>query len=114
MIVYVSIPYSIEHLSTQNAALAQLNKQLAGFYKRNPRWAAVNALYSVYNNPNLMEDSGSRQITYKQLYSTVAVLMKSASAHIIIKNPGWEYSDIVLAECACANQTKTPTIFEDV
>lgn len=41
-------------------------------------------------------------------------LMKSAQTHIVLRTPGWEYCDIVLAECACAAQLGIPTIFEDV
>ena len=114
MIVYISIPYSLEHLSTQNTAITHLNRILAGFYKRNPTWAAVNALYTIYNNPNMLEDANSRQVTYKQLYGTVGLLMKSANAHVVIRVPGWEYSDIVMAECACAGQLGIMSLSEDV
>lgn len=114
MIVYVSAPYALEHLSTQNAAICKLNRSLAGIYKRNPTWAAVNALYSFYTNPNTSEDSMLHKPTYKVLYWMVHSLMKSAQVHIVLRTPGWEYCDIVLAECACATQLGIPTIFEDV
>lgn len=115
MIVYVSAPYSLEHLFTQNTAIMQLNRSLAGFYHRNPKSAAVNALYTIYNNPNLMEDNkGTKQVTYKTLYQTVGVLMRSAQIHVVLRVQGWEYSDIVMSECACAAQLGIPTVFEDV
>lgn len=114
MIVYVSAPYSLEHLFTQNTAITQLNRSLAGFYHRNPTWAAVNALYTVYNNPNIMEDSGQKVITYKTLFSTVSTLMRASQVHVVLAVPGWEYSDIVLSECACAAQFGIPTVRETV
>lgn len=114
MIVYVSTPYHLEHLATQNAAICSLNKSLAIFYKRNPRWAAVNALYSFYNNPNGTEDKQLAKPGYKMLFGIVLSLMKSAQAHIVLREPGWDYCDIVLAECACANQLGIPTLFEYV
>lgn len=114
MIVYVSVPYSLEHLFTQNTAITSLNRNLANFYKRNPRWAAVNALYTVYNNPNIIEDKGSKTVTYKTLYGTVGLLMRSTNIHVVLRVPGWEYSDVVMSECACAAQLGIPTVFEDV
>jgi hypothetical protein len=114
MIVYVSTPYSIEHLSTQNAAVCKLNRALAGIYRRNKGWAAVNALYSFYNNPNGTEDNQLASPKYKVLFGIVNTLMRSAQVHIVLRTPGWEYCDIVLAECACAAQLGIPTVFEEV
>lgn len=114
MIVYVSAPYSLEHLSTQNSAITNLNKSLGSFYKRNPKWAAVNALYSFYNNPNVGEGSVIHKPSYKVLYDMVQSLMRSSQVHVVIRTPGWEYSDIVMNECACAAQCGVPTVFEDI
>lgn len=114
MIVYVSVPYSIEHLSTQNAAVCHLNRTLASIYRRNPSWAAVNALYSFYNNPNGTEDNQLAKPQYKVLFGIVQSLIRSAQVHIVLKVPGWEYCDIVLAECACATQLGVPTVFQDL
>lgn len=114
MIVYVSSPYTLEHVSTQNGAIIKLNKALGSFYKRNPKWAAVNALYSFYNNPNVAEDSAMHKPSYKVLYGMAHTLMKSAQVHVVLRTPGWEYSDIVMNECACAAQCGVPTVFEDI
>lgn len=113
MIVYVSTPYTLEHLSTQNTAICTLNRSLAFFYKRNPRGAAVNALYTFYNNPNGSEDNQLAKPGYKMLFGIVQSLMRSAQVHVVLKKPGWEYCDIVLAECACAAQLGIPTVTED-
>ena len=106
MIVYVSTPYSLEHPHTQRAALVSLNKALAGVYKRNPTWACVNPLYSIYNPQPTNPD-------YMALFVLMETLMRSAQAHIVIRSPGWEYSDVVLAECAHAAKLGIPTVFEE-
>ena len=106
MIVYVSTPYSLEHTSTQKRALVSLNKALGGIYKRNPKWACVNPLYSLYNPEPTKPD-------YAALIITIETLMKSSQAHIVVRVPGWEDSDVVLTECAVAAKHGVPTVFED-
>ena len=106
MIVYVSVPYSLEHISTQRRALESLNKTLAGVYKRNPKWACVNPLYSFYSPQPTKPD-------YTALIVTIETLMRSSQAHIVVRVPGWEYSDVVLTECAIAAKHGVPTVFED-
>lgn len=114
MIVYVSSPYTLEHLGTQNIAINRLNKTLAGIYKRNPTWACVNALYSFYNNHNVEKGSPLEKPTYKVLFGMVESLMKSSQVHIVSAVHGWEYSDIVIAECACAAKYGIPTVYEEL
>lgn len=108
MIVYVSTPFLLEHQDTKNIAIARMNRFLGKFYKANPRWTAVNSLYSVYNNP-LVED----QVTYKHLYTTSALLIRASGLHVTLMAPGWEYSELVLNERHLAMTLKTPMIEAD-
>ena len=106
MIVYVSTSYSLEHANTQRGALVSLNKTLAGVYKRNPNWACVNPLYSFYSPESTKPD-------YAALFVLIETLMRSSQVHIVVRSPGWEYSDVVLTECAIAAKHGVPTVFED-
>lgn len=108
MIVYVSTPFLLEHQDTKNIAIARMNKFLGKFYKANPRWCAVNALYSIYNNP-LLEDAA----TYKNLYSTAGLLIRGSQMHVTLKAPGWEYSELVLNERHLAMSLNLPMIEAD-
>lgn len=114
MIVYVSAPYALDHPSTQDRAIVRLNKTLAGIYKREPSWACVNALYSFYNNHNIEKGSPLEKPTYTVLFGMVESLMKSSRIHIVIATPGWEYSDVVITECALAAKYKIPTVYEEL
>lgn len=105
MIVYVSTPFLLEHQDTKNIAIARMNKFLGKFYKANPRWVAVNSLYSVYKNPSMQD-----QITYKHLYAASAALIRSSGMHITLMSPGWEYSEIVLNERHLAMTLKMPMV----
>lgn len=111
MITYISIPYSVEHLSTQNSAIKTLNKYLATFYKRNPNMAGVNTLYSIYNNPLL---DPKHKIGYKEVYSTAKILLDSSLALIVLKVPNWDYSDIVMNEISYFSSLNRPILYEDL
>ena len=114
IIAYISYPYSLDHKDTQSIAAKGLGTTLAAFYKRNPTWACVNPLYSFHNNPYAEKGSPLETPTPAVLKGLIEVLMKSATVHIVVRKPGWEYSDIVMAECACANKFGIPTHYEDV
>jgi hypothetical protein len=93
MIAYISVPFLLDNQETKNKALKQLNGFLGKFYRDNPDKAAVNCLYSVYDNP-LLQDKA----TYRDVYSASELLIRSAEIHITLNVPGWEYSELVLNE----------------
>lgn len=106
MIVYVSTPYSAQHLESITRARAAMQKYFANFYKLNPKAAAVNAIFSFPNDITTLTD--------KEIFTAAVPLMRSSGLHIVLRQPNWGYSPILIQECALAHSLNIPTTFEDI
>lgn len=112
MIVYFSYPYAINDSMSQRHAIIQLQKHMGRFKRLNPRMTPVNALLSVYDNPDFTKN---KLVTDEKLiFASARLLLDSSSAHVMIKGNGWEYDDIMKNECGYSlTYKKIPVLEED-
>jgi len=110
MIVYVSYPYAIQGntLESRNRAIKELNRIFAKLYATNPTWCFVNGLFSTYNNPDFKDSDPFKGILYAS-----KTLLDSSSHLIIVRTPGWDYSDIVIQEGKYAYIKNLPITYLD-
>jgi hypothetical protein len=108
MIVYVSYPYAYDNLESRNKAIESLNKLFAKLYKTNTTWCFVNSIFSTYNNPDL-NTTDMRKATF---FSS-KTLLDSCSHVIIVRKPGWDYSEIVTEEGRYAYVKNLPISYID-
>lgn len=108
MIAYIAVPYSFQSLASQNEAIVYLNKHIAHFSKKNPKYTAVNALYTLYKNPFAPDGP----VVDKLAYPVCRTLIDSADVFVVVQLPGWEYSDILSNECAYAAHVRKPMTYE--
>lgn len=114
MIAYVSFPYSLQHPATQEVAIAGLGKVLAKLYKDKPNYVFVNPLYTFHKNPYAEKGSSLFEVKPVIVQALIETFMKSADLHIIVRHPGWEYSDVVLSECAVSNRLGMSTLYYEL
>jgi hypothetical protein len=108
MITYFSVPYSFQSLATQNTAIVKLNEYLGTLLRVNPKVIPVSALFSVYKNPYLHGN-----IKDEQAYPICKTLIDSSEVLIVLRLPGWEYSDIVLNEAGYAASLDKVILYAD-
>jgi hypothetical protein len=108
MITYFVVPYSFQSLTTQNNAIVRLNEHLGGFMRRNKNVTPVSALFSVYKNPY-----SQGNIRDEAAYPICRTLIDSCDIVVVLRLPGWEYSDIVMNEIGYAIHAKKVIIYED-
>jgi hypothetical protein len=101
MLIYFSHPYAIGHRDSQRTAILGLNKAIAMYVKENKDSYAVNALYNEYGDRVALEDS---------IYMQAGTLIRASNALIVIKAPGWEYSNVVAQEIIYAESIKKPIL----
>lgn len=108
MIVYVSYPYAYNNLESCNHAIESLNKLFAKLYKSNKTWCFVNGLFSTYNNPDIVTTDKR-----KSTFFCSKILLDSANHVIIVRKPGWDYSEIVTEEGRYAYVKNLPISYID-
>lgn len=109
MIAYIAIPYSVQSIATQNEAIITLNKHFGKLIANNPSIIPVNALYSVYKNPQM--GPITRDV---EVYPACRTLIEACNIFIVLRDKGWEYSDIIMNETAYAANIHKPIYYEDV
>ncbi len=110
MIAYISTPYTLENLESQNTAIKHLNAFLGRVIYKRANWAGVSSVYTLYNNSDL----SGKAPTYKQLYDTSKLLIDNCSLFIILGGDNWGYSEIVMNEMFYAQTIKKPIEFFNI
>lgn len=107
MIAYISTPYTLESLESQNNAVQHLNKFLGRVIYKREGWTGVSSVFTLYNNTDLH----NKAPTYKQLYATSKILIESCDLFMVLGGDNWGYSEIVMNELFYAQTLKKPIEF---
>jgi hypothetical protein len=102
MLIYFSYPYAIGHRDSQRMAIIGLSRAIASYVKENKDSYAVNALYNEYGDRVAMEDA---------VYQQAGTLIRAATALVVIRASGWEYSNIVTQEIIYASSINRPILY---
>lgn len=109
MIVYCSVPYALNNVSSQNKAMAALNKMLGKLYSNQPQAIAVSGLYSTYNNPDAPTKGPRNEM---EVFPYSRLLIDASDILVVIMLPGWEYDHIVVNEVGYAAVRNKRIIYE--
>lgn len=111
MILYLSVPYSIKSKeSIEKAALAAQKAAGQMFSYRDEISTPVSGIFSWYKNPDLLGEMKEE----RDVYPFSKPLVDAAKAVVVVREPGWDYSDIVQQEASYAYHTNKPIIYIDL
>ncbi len=109
MIVYCSVPYALNNVSSQNRAMIALNKMLGKLYSNQPQVVAVSGLYSTYNNPHAPTTGPRNEM---EVFPYSRLLIDASNVMVVIMLPGWEHDHIVYNEIGYAAIQNKRIIYE--
>ena len=111
MIFYLSVPYSIRSIESQAKAVLAAQKAAAKMMSfQEERAIPVSGIFTWYKNPEIH----SKLTEEKDVYPFSKPLLDASKALVVVREPGWEYSDIVQQEAGYAHHTQKPIIYVDL
>lgn len=110
-VLYVGIPYAIRP-DLMLFAKTELLKFFGTIAPHQDEYSflPVNSLLTAYNSPDL---PAGTVLTDKIIYSVAKHLIDASSGMLILRYPGWEYSEILMNEAAYAAATGKPVSYAD-